>query len=94
MAPTAGVEGSAESQVADQLVAEGPRRGHAAIDFNHPAVTAPVPVIWIPEDPLGISKEEIRDTEAAGDIKITDGGATLDETNKLAWSEDPPDYEP
>jgi hypothetical protein len=63
-------------------------------DYYHPAVTAPVPVVWIPEDPLGISKEEIRDTEAAGDIKITDGGASLDEKNKLTWNEDPPDYEP
>ena len=99
---TPGVEGSAGNQavdaVSDQIAvknAKGPRRGHAGIDsFHHPAVTAPVPVIWIPEDPLGISKEEIRDTKAAGDIKITDGGATLDEKNKLGWSEDPPDYEP
>jgi calcium permeable stress-gated cation channel len=62
-------------------------------DFDHPAVTASPPTIWIPEDALGISKEEIRDTLAAGDIKITDAGATLDEKNKMEWSEDPPDYE-
>ena len=99
---TPGVEGSAGNQaidtVAEQLAvknAKGPRRGQSGInDFHHPAVTAPVPVIWIPEDPLGISKEEIRDTQAVGDIKITDGGATLDEKNKMAWTEDPPDYEP
>jgi len=94
------VEGSTGNQVvgaiADQPVvndAEVPRR--AGMDnFYHPAMTAPVPVVWIPEAPLGISKEEIRDTLAAGDIKITDGGAMLDEKNKLGWSEDPPDYEP
>jgi len=75
--------------------AKGPQRGLAGLDsYHHPSVTAPVPVIWIPEDPLGISKEEIRDTQAAGDIKITDGGAALDEKNKMSWSEDPPDYEP
>lgn len=83
--------------VADQLAvrqSKGPSRGQAGMnDFHHPAVTAPVPVIWIPEDPLGMSKEEIRDTEAVGDIKITDGGAALNEKNKLAWTEDPPDYE-
>jgi calcium permeable stress-gated cation channel len=92
---TPGVEGSAVNQVADQLAGqgtEGPRR--RLEDYYHPATTAPVPVVWIPEDPLGISKEEIRDTQAAGDIKITDGGATFDEKNKLSWSEDPPDYEP
>jgi hypothetical protein len=43
---------------------------------------------------LWMSKEDIRDTEAAGDIKIKDGGATLDDKNKVAWTEDPPDYEP
>jgi hypothetical protein len=99
---TPGIEGSAGNQAIDaaagQLAvknAKGPRRGQASMnDYHHPAVTAPVPVIWIPEDPLGISKEEIRDTKAVGDIKITDGGATLDEKNKMAWSEDPPDYEP
>lgn len=97
---TAG-EGSSANPVdaaANQLAVEnvkGPRRGLAGLDsYHHPSVTAPVPVIWIPEDPLGISKEEIRDTQAAGDIKITDGGAALDEKNKMSWSEDPPDYEP
>jgi calcium permeable stress-gated cation channel len=99
---TPGITGPAGNQaidaVADTLAVknvEGPRRGQEGLkDFYHPAVTAPVPIVWIPEDPLGMSKEEIRDTQAAGDIKITDGGATLDEKNKLAWSEDPPDYEP
>lgn len=98
VAPTgemSGVEGSTATQVADQIASQntdGPRR--RLEDYNHPATTAPVPVIWIPQDPLGISKEEIRDTKAAGDIMITDGGATLDEQDKLSWSEDPPDYEP
>ena len=99
---TPGVEGSAANQAVDAVSdalavknAKGPARGQAGMDnYHHPAVTAPVPVIWIPEDPLGISKEEIRDTEAAGDIKITDGGAKLDDKNKMSWNEDPPDYEP
>lgn len=100
---TGGAEGSAANQpidaVTNQLAVENvksPPRGVSGVDnFHHPAVTAPVPVIWIPEDPLGISKEEIRDTEAVSEeIKITDGGAKLDEKNKMSWSEDPPDYEP
>jgi calcium permeable stress-gated cation channel len=97
-----GQAGSATNQAIDagaQALAvqdsKGPARGQSGMnDYLHPAVTAPVPVVWIPEDPLGISKEEIRDTEAAGDIKITDGGASLDEKNKMSWNEDPPDYEP
>jgi len=85
---------SAANQIAVKN-AKGPQRGRAGLDtFHHPSVTAPVPVIWIPQDPLGISKEEIRDTKAVGDIKITDGGATIDEKNKMSWSEDPPDYDP
>jgi calcium permeable stress-gated cation channel len=99
---TPGIGGSAGNQavdaVADQLAiknAKGPQRGQSGMnDYHHPAVAAPVPVVWIPQDPLGISKEEIRDTEAAGDIKITDGGANMDEKAKMAWTEDPPDYEP
>ena len=72
-----------------------PQRDEAGPDnYHHPALTARVPIVWIPQDPLGISKEEIRDTEACGDIKITDGGASLDEKNKLGWTEDPPDYAP
>jgi calcium permeable stress-gated cation channel len=97
-----GVEGTAGNQAVDVVAgalanenSQGPRRGEESLqDFYHPAVTAPVPIAWIPKDPLGMSKEEIRDTEAAGDVKITDGGATLDEKNKMAWTEDPPDYEP
>jgi hypothetical protein len=99
---TPGAEGSAGNQAVDAVANElavkdskGPARGQSGMnDYHHPSVTAPVPIVWIPEDPLGISKEEIRDTEAAGDIKITDGGAGLDDRNKLSWSEDPPDYEP
>ena len=99
---TRGVEGTTGNEAVDAVTsalpvgnANGPPRGQERMDdVRHPAVTAPVPVVWIPEDPLGISKEEIRDTQAAGDIKITDGGATLNEKNKMAWSEDPPDYEP
>jgi Extracellular tail, of 10TM putative phosphate transporter len=65
---------------------QGPRRRgqDSMTNFYHPAVTAPIPFIWIPQDPLGMSKEEIRDTEAVGDIQITDGGATLDEKSKMA----------
>jgi len=75
--------------------AKEPRQGQAAMNnFYHAAVNARDPVIWIPEDSLGVSKKEIRDTEAAGDIKITDCGATLDNKCKLSWNEDPPDYEP
>ena len=48
------------STMADRLDVEDakePRWGQAAMNnFHHPAVNARDPVIWIPEDLLGISK--------------------------------------
>ncbi|TGJ83315.1 hypothetical protein E0Z10_g5464 [Xylaria hypoxylon] len=48
-----------------------------------PSVTSGTPLLWIPEDPLGISKQEIRDTSNV--IPITDEGCTLTDKNKLEW---------
>lgn len=48
-----------------------------------PTVTSGVPLLWIPEDPMGISKQEVRDTGKV--IPITDEGCTLDDKNKLIW---------
>ncbi|KAL7627572.1 phosphate metabolism protein 7 [Parahypoxylon ruwenzoriense] len=48
-----------------------------------PSVTSGTPLLWIPEDPMGISKQEIRDTSKV--IPITDEGCTLSDKNKLEW---------
>ncbi|KAI0506830.1 hypothetical protein F5B22DRAFT_432230 [Xylaria bambusicola] len=48
-----------------------------------PAVTSGAPLLWIPEDPMGISKQEVRDTGRV--IPITDEGCTLTDKNKLEW---------
>ncbi|KAH7324626.1 hypothetical protein B0I35DRAFT_458334 [Stachybotrys elegans] len=48
-----------------------------------PSVTKPVPILWIPEDPAGVSKQEITLTGKV--IPITDEGCTLDEKNKIVW---------
>jgi hypothetical protein len=86
-------EGSRTNQaintVVDRLAADAkePRRGLAAMNnFHHPAVNARDLVIWFPEDLLGMNKEEIRDTKAAGDIKITDRGGTLNDKCELSWN--------
>jgi hypothetical protein len=50
-----------------------------------PSATSPTPVLWIPEDPLGVSKQEIAITSKV--IPISDEGCTLDEKNKLNWDE-------
>lgn len=63
--------------------------------YYNPSITSELGLIWIPRDPLGISKEEIRDTSKV--VPITDEGAHLDENNKIVWGgeqdEQPPIYE-
>lgn len=64
--------------------------------YYNPAITSELGLIWIPRDPLGISREEVRDTGKV--LPITDEGAHLDEKNNIVWGsgdgEDlPPIYE-
>ncbi|KAI1105835.1 DUF221-domain-containing protein [Jackrogersella minutella] len=69
---------------------------HDAIDTNSlytdeiernayfpPSVSSATPLLWIPEDPMGISKQEVRDTAKV--IPITDEGCILSDKNKLEW---------
>ncbi|KAI1268899.1 DUF221-domain-containing protein [Xylariaceae sp. FL1019] len=51
--------------------------------YYPPSVSSSTPLLWIPEDQMGISKQEIRDTPQL--ISITDEGCTLTDKNKLAW---------
>ncbi|KAI8961647.1 DUF221-domain-containing protein [Daldinia sp. FL1419] len=48
-----------------------------------PSVSSATPLLWIPEDPMGISKQEVRDTGKV--IPITDEGCILSDKNKLEW---------
>lgn len=48
-----------------------------------PSVTSSTPILWIPEDPAGVSKQEIALTNKV--IAISDEGCTLDEKNKIQW---------
>ncbi|KAI1323188.1 hypothetical protein F5Y16DRAFT_384431 [Xylariaceae sp. FL0255] len=48
-----------------------------------PSVSSTTPLLWIPEDRMGISKQEVRDTGKV--IPITDEGCTLSDKNKLEW---------
>ncbi|KAG6037536.1 hypothetical protein E4U41_005019 [Claviceps citrina] len=51
-----------------------------------PSVNSEPPVLWVPEDPLGVSKHEIALTSKV--ILISDKGARLDEKNNPVWMED------
>jgi hypothetical protein len=63
--------------------------------YYNPAITSELDIIWIPRDPLGISREEVRDTGKI--LPITDEGAHLDEKNNIVWNgndeEQPPIYQ-
>ncbi|KAM4058978.1 calcium-dependent channel, putative phosphate domain-containing protein [Hirsutella rhossiliensis] len=54
-----------------------------ATAFLPPSVTSKTPTLWIPEDPAGVSKQEVALTSKV--IPITDEGATLDEKNNITW---------
>ena len=69
---------------------------HGHIDLDHlypeeaevnayypPSVSSLTPLLWIPEDAAGISKQEI--AHSGKIINMTDEGCTLDEKNKLVW---------
>ena len=49
--------------------------------YYPPSVTNPIPVLWIPADPAGVSKQEIAQT--GGIISITDQECSLDENGKM-----------
>lgn len=62
--------------------------------YFHPSVTANVPLLWVPRDPAGVSRQEVQHTSKVA--PISDEDATLDEKNKIVWNEDkgrPPIYE-
>ncbi|CAK7224992.1 phosphate metabolism protein 7 [Sporothrix curviconia] len=48
-----------------------------------PSAASEPPLLWIPEDPAGISKQEIQHSRAA--IDMTDAGCVLNEKGKLEW---------
>lgn len=51
--------------------------------YYPPEVNSPAPLLWIPSDAAGISKQEVRDSGKV--IPITDEGCVLNDKNKLEW---------
>jgi hypothetical protein len=86
---------SSAEKIPDEATLGTPKGSHEIphTEYQHPAVSAPTPIVWLPKDGLGISDEEVADMTEKG-IKASNGGATMSDKVKLAWTEDPPDYEP
>ncbi|KAF8245413.1 DUF221-domain-containing protein [Wilcoxina mikolae CBS 423.85] len=69
----------------DQLVARA---------FQHPAIRAKRPVIWIPRDDLGVSDDEIRRTMKFSDkVWISNEYASVDRKGKVQYARSPPDFD-
>lgn len=54
--------------------------------YYHPAIASPTPLLWIPRDLMGISRQECRHSSKV--IPMTDEDAGFDEKNKLVWNEE------
>ncbi|KAK0714898.1 hypothetical protein B0H67DRAFT_553526 [Lasiosphaeris hirsuta] len=62
--------------------------------YYPPSVTSSTPLLWIPSDAAGVSKQEIAHTSKV--IPITDEGCELDDKGKLVWDREatrPPVWE-
>ena len=62
--------------------------------YYHPAISSPTPLLWIPRDPMGISRQECQHSSKVA--PMTDDGAFLDEKNNIVWDQDsgrPPIYQ-
>ncbi|MCJ1310840.1 hypothetical protein MMC25_004507 [Agyrium rufum] len=62
--------------------------------FQHAALRARRPVIWIPRDDLGVSDDEILRTRAAagGNVWISNEFTGLDAKGKVVFGRSPPDF--
>lgn len=73
-------EGSDASEEAPKLSDEDIEKA-----YLNPTLTSKTPKLWIPSDPLGLSKEEIRQNEDV-EIVTTDEGAEVREDGKMIWN--------
>jgi hypothetical protein len=61
--------------------------------FQHEALRARRPTVWIPHDDLGISDDEIRRTQAYSEhIWISNEGTALDSKVRVVYGRAPPDF--
>jgi len=61
--------------------------------FQHSALRARRPVVWIPPDGMGVSDDEIRRTnEFSGWISVTNEGTALDSRVRVLYGKNPPDF--
>lgn len=63
--------------------------------FSHYSLRAVQPCIWIPEDKLGVSHDQIREVQHNyPHIIISNGGCAIDESGNVSIYKVPPDFSP
>ena len=61
--------------------------------FQHEALRAHRPTVWIPRDDLGISEDEIMRTRTySRNISICNRGTALDSKGRVVYGGNPPDF--
>jgi calcium permeable stress-gated cation channel len=54
--------------------------------YQDPAVNAIAPLLWVPRDVMGVSRQECLHTNKV--TPMTDEGASFDEKGKIRWDEE------
>lgn len=54
--------------------------------YQHPAVNDVAPLLWIPRDEMGVSRQEVAHTRQV--TPITDEGASLDGRGRIVWHQE------
>lgn len=84
------------ANIADEIEDLSPEERDALVGraFQHEALRAKRPVIWIPRDDLGISDDEIRRTERfSSNIWISNDYTGLDAKARVVYGRPPPDFD-
>jgi calcium permeable stress-gated cation channel len=64
----------------------------AELAYFNPAITSPVPQLWVVRDEMGISAREVKDSSEV--VPITDDLARFDEKHKVVWDQERPENAP
>lgn len=84
------------ANIADEIEDLSPEERDVLVGraFQHEALRAKRPVIWIPRDDLGISDDEIRRTERfSANIWISNDYTGLDARGRVVYQRPPPDFD-
>ncbi|KAI9785251.1 MAG: hypothetical protein M1835_003368 [Candelina submexicana] len=72
---------------------ERKREADLHLAFQHESLRAKRPIIWLPNDELGVSDDEVRRTKKVSRrIWMSNEGALLDKKGRVMYTADPPDY--